>query len=456
MAYKIIMIGGGSYVWTPTLVNDLFLREGLRGSELVLVDIAPEPLDHLTAYCRMLNDELESGWSISSADLDKALPGADVVCVSISVGGLETFALDYRIPEAFGIYHTTGDTVGPGGISRTLRNVPVFLEIARKMEALCPGARMIHVTNPLAQITRAVCRASSVECVGLCHNYHGTRGFLADFLDVEPEAIEAVSVGINHGTWLKEITCKGRPVGAERLTVEAYRAYVERKISEKSKLETNTTDDILEIGDAWQKAYPYQMNFELFQILGTFPVGHPAHLSENLPYFLNDLEVMERHQIGRKGVLPRREKVREKQRERIVRMVEGSDPLEKKKLSHETFSVIVEALATGRPGRSIVNVPNRGQVSDLPRDVIVETWAEIASGTIRPVLSGPMPRGTLGWTTQIVEEEELAVEAALTGDRKVLEQALLISPLVQNKDCATELAAKLLEAHREYLPQFFQ
>jgi alpha-galactosidase len=140
MGCKVVIIGGGSYTWTPTLAGDLFLKKGLCGSELVLVDIDPAAAETMKKYCGLMADKAGTGWKIRVEDLETALRDATVVCISISTGGLKAMALDYDIPEKYGVYHTVGDSVGPGGISRTLRNIPVFLDIARKMERLCPDA----------------------------------------------------------------------------------------------------------------------------------------------------------------------------------------------------------------------------------------------------------------------------------------------------------------------------
>ncbi|MDD2442845.1 MAG: alpha-glucosidase/alpha-galactosidase, partial [Eubacteriales bacterium] len=148
MNKKIVFIGGGSVIWTPTFANDLFQQSSLAGSQLVLVDIDQDALRVLTAYCTRLSHQYQTGWSVASADLDAALEGADFVCLSISTGGFEAMHHDYTIPERYGVFHTVGDMAGPGGISRTLRNVPVFVQVARKMEQLCPDAWLIHVTNP--------------------------------------------------------------------------------------------------------------------------------------------------------------------------------------------------------------------------------------------------------------------------------------------------------------------
>ena len=450
MSCKIVMIGGGSYSWTPHLAKDLFLRESLDGSELVLVDIVPEAANDLRRYCELIAERIGCRWKIAVADIEDALTGADYVCVTISTGGLAAMDLDYRIPEEFGIYHTVADTVGPGGISRTLRNVPVFVEFARKMERLCPDAWMIHVTNPLTQLTRAVCKTSSIKCVGLCHGFSGSMSFLAQYFGVDYEDVDALCVGVNHYTWLKHITCKGRPA-AHRLSMKQYLEYEEKK---EGPLVTGTTDDEIDKALGMCEGLHRYLSFELFERFGVFPTLSCAHHAENLSFYLNDWDCIRKHRIRRKGVLPCRKDGYAEAQQKIRDIVSGKREPDELKLSRETFSEILESLHTGRASRVIVAMPNEGQVSNLPKDVVVETWAMASASGVFPVLSGPVPHPLAGMMQLIVDEQECSVEAALTGDRRKVVQALAVSPMVQNKDCVEELADRILAAHKDLLPQF--
>lgn len=452
MGFKVVLIGGGSYTWTPTLAGDLFLREALKGSHLSLVDINRETARGMKRYCDMMIDHLQVGWTVTVDDLETALQDANVVCVSISTGGLAAMDKDYHIPEKYGVYHTVGDTVGPGGISRTLRNVPVFLDIARKMEQICPDAWMIHVTNPLSQLTRAVSKATNIKVVGLCHNFSGTMSMLAGYFGVKHSDMDATSVGVNHYTFLKNITCKGRPVEHE-LSLERYVDYYKKK----NGLElTNTTDDILNkyLFDN-NKNMEYYFNFYLYEKLGVFPVGTSNHVVENLPYYCNDEELLKKFYIRRKGVLPRRQQLVDKRKKEIESILAGEQPLPKIKLSNEGLSLICEALVTGVPARTMVTMPNQGQITNLPLGVSVETWAVISGNGIHPVMSGEVPEVVAGSMLTIVNEQELAVEAALTGRRDLVYKAMRVSPQLADKEAAEQLADELLEANREYLPQFF-
>jgi len=451
MSTKAVMIGGGSVNWTPKLAQDLFLRPGLAGSELHLVDIDAEARALMQRYCSELARHSGTGWTVKASRLDEALDGADTVCVSISTGGLEAMQTDYTLPESFGVYQTVSDTTGPGGISRTLRNVPVFLGIAREMEKRCPHAWMVHVTNPLNQLTRAMTRYTPIKTVGLCHNYVSTHSFLAAYFGVDKRDIEANSVGVNHGTWLTGLSIKGAPPDPARMTVAACleyeAAHADRFIA------SNTTDDDIEamIGS---KMASRRLSFALYETFGVFPVGGVSHVAENFPFFLNDPEAMKRHAIHRKGVLPVRTGFREHNLKKVMARLEGREPWPERSLSAEEYSAVVESLHTGKVSKVMATCPNEGQVANLPAGVAVETWAMVDRLGVHPIQSGPIPMPLLGLMMSVVAEMETAVEAAVTGDIKKVEQALFASPMLYRKDQAAELARRFVEAHRAHLPQF--
>ncbi|MFA6135059.1 MAG: hypothetical protein WC869_13680 [Phycisphaerae bacterium] len=452
MGFRIVLIGGGSCMWTPILAQDLFLRPNLKGSELVLVDIDPKAVRLLETYCKILAEKVGTGWKVSVAGHAKALDGADFVCASISTGGFDAMHHDYTIPEKFGVYHTVGDTVGPAGISRSLRNIPVFVGFAQMMEKYCPDAWLVHVTNPLSQLTRAVCKTSSIKCVGLCHNWICTLKFLGRYFGVDYRDVEAVSVGVNHGSWMKDITVKGKPV-EHKLSLERYLKF---EAGKKAPAKTGTVDDLVNAMLKKSKSMEEYISFELFRQFGYFPVGEAPHVVENYPHFCNSPRTLKQHLVRRKGVLPGRTNWKEARRKEVVEMVKGTRPLPELEVSSEGLSAIADGVLTGNICREIVNMPNEGQITNLPHDVIVETLGVASYGKVTPILAGPIPAPLLGWMQTIVEEQELTVEAALTGDREKVIQALVVSPQLANKDCAPELADRLLQANRAFLPQFFK
>ncbi|HUD16201.1 MAG TPA: hypothetical protein VMQ59_03020, partial [Acidimicrobiales bacterium] len=196
---QITIIGGGSYQWTPELLADLLGTDSLRGAHIVLEDIDPVPLDKMRALAGKVNESLGSGATFdTTTDQRQALEGADFVIVTISTGGFDSMAVDLDVPARYGIRQSVGDTVGPGGINRSLRNIPVLVGVAEDMGKICPDAWMLNITNPMTCLTRAVCRQTSVKTVGLCHEVGNWSMDLAIALGKPAEAVSPTVAGVNH------------------------------------------------------------------------------------------------------------------------------------------------------------------------------------------------------------------------------------------------------------------
>lgn len=450
---KIVIVGGGSVLWTPRLGCDFLLEKALDGCELVLTDIDPEAAKLCAQYMRAANAQLKTHWKISVAGINSALKGADLVLVSISTGGFEAMAVDYGVPEKYGIYHSVGDTTGPGGISRTLRNVPVFVELARKMNKYCPDAWMLHVTNPLTQLTRAVERTGLIRTIGMCHEYTGALGLLKEFFGVPEKEIDSLCVGVNHFTVLKELTVKGVSDPFAKLTLQNY---IEFEKGRKKELCTGTVDDIVAQATARPgHVLPHYLNFMMAEQWGFFPLAGPSHVCESLPGINVDPEVLAQWSVYRKGVLPNRPQAKQDRRSKLEKALQEKTSIpEAESRSKEMVADAAVALLTGEPRRIIAACANRGQIDDLPREVTVETWALASRCGVHPVASGKVPLAVKGFMEQIICEEELAVEAALTGNFDALVQALTASPMVQDKRVAPALAKELLAGNRQHLPQF--
>jgi len=199
MAPRIVIIGGASLQWVPKLFLDIVNTPSLTESEIVLQDINPEPLPAMEDFVRHVNGLKGAGITArSTTDRRNALDGADYVVVCISTGAFESMRYDLEIPERHGIKQSVGDTVGPGGIMRALRNIPVLVDIARDMEDICPDAWMFNITNPMTTLCRAVTRETSVKTVGLCHEVTGAQFTLSQILDVDFRSFDFEVVGVNH------------------------------------------------------------------------------------------------------------------------------------------------------------------------------------------------------------------------------------------------------------------
>ena len=453
---KIVCIGGGSVLWTPRLCCDLLLEPSLDGSEICLVDIDPQALRLCSAYLKRAVRQNQLHWRITTSGIDRALKGADLVLVSISTGGFEAMSHDVLIPEKYGIFHTVGDTVGPGGISRTLRNVPVFLDIARRMNRFCPDAWLIHVTNPLNQLTRAVEKSGLIRTVGMCHEYTGIMNMLQNFFNLEKRSdIDSLCIGVNHFTVLKDLKVKGVRNPEALLTLDNYFNYEKNRSGE---LLAGTIDDaVIKAASAPGKTIPYYFNFYINEKWGFFPMASSCHVCESLPGCNISPENLANLNIYRKDVLPGRPQRKAERARKLEETLKSAEAIpEMQNRSNEMFCDAAVGLLTGEPRRVIAAMRNIGQAADLPPEVTVETWAVAGRNGINPVASGKIPVRAKGAMEQIIMEEELTVEAAMTGDFDTLIAALQNSPMVHDKSVIEPMARELLKANEIYLPQFKQ
>ena len=445
MSWKIAVIGGGSVLWMPRLGCDMFLEESLDGSELVLVDIDPAAAKLVQSYLQECVRVLDKKWKITIASEDDALKNADCVVVSISTGGFEAMDKDYTIPEQFGVYHAVSDTTGPGGIFRTLRNAPVFLKLAEKMAKLCPNAWMVHVTNPLSQLTRIVNASGLVRCCGLCHEVAGQLHQLQGFLGItDPNDLDANVVGVNHFTIFTELYSRTVKDPMAKIKLTDYMQY------RAGELGSGTVDDLVVKGGF--KEFPLYLNFYLKEILGVYPAAGTVHIAENFPRFFNDNELYKKFYLYRKGVLPERPNNKQAIVERLQKTLADKEvPRETANRSREMLCDVLVGLLTGEKRRVIATLPNAGQIGNLPREASVETWASVSLDTITPVLSGNIPMSCYGFMASVVAEQELTIQAALTKDRSLVRQALFASPLFHEKERVDELMNAMFDAEKEWI-----
>ncbi|MBV9597745.1 MAG: hypothetical protein JOZ87_12870 [Chloroflexi bacterium] len=435
---RICFVGGGSYNWMPKLLGDLALTPDLQGA-VVLHDINPTALEDIQRYGRKVFERHDSRFSIeTTTDLERGLDGAEFVVVTVTTGGLPTMAVDLDIPETYGIYQSVGDTVGPGGLSRALRNVPVMVGIAQAMERRCPDAWMLNLTNPLTVLTRVVTMTTRIKAMGLCHELFGVRGGLIRMFGGSPDDFEMRVAGVNHLIWLLDMTIRGRD------GLQMVRDFV----AEGRRV------PIPAARGGWHEPFVdrWKLKLALFDLYDALPAAGDRHLAEFFPYFLTDAT----HQGADYGVQLTRIADREQQvasaREAVRDAINGELPPVTR--SPEATADIVSAVANGRSTRTIVNLPNTGQIDNLPRGAVVETLAEITSAGAQPLTVGALPLGVLSTLEPHVVNQEMIVRAALEGDRQLALQAMANDPLVHDLTRARSILDELLVAHETYLPQF--
>lgn len=437
---RIAFVGGGSYQWGPKIILDVALSEELRGGTLVLHDINTEALDDMFAWGTRAAAEANADLTLErSPRLEEALEGADFVVLSISTGGLDATALDLEIPAKYGVVQTVGDTVGPGGHFRALRNIPVVVDIAKAMESVCPDAVLLNLTNPLTALTRAVTKATSIKAVGLCHELFSTLAMLSKMFDAPEDVINVRVAGVNHFIWVTDVSVQGRDV-----TEEAF-----RRISGGEAREIALNDAG---GDTDPFVNTWGFRTELCKLYGHLPAAGDRHLCEFMPGYLRDEKERERLDLRVTTVEVRRERLAA-DRERVRSMIQDQEPIPTGR-SREEISDIIAAMWTGKDSVNIVNLPNAGQVRDLPLGAVVETYGALNGAGASGIMFGELPSPVAALVHPHVFNQEATVHAGLTGDRDLAHKAFLNDPLVGNGPDASRLFDEMLDAQAAYLPQF--
>lgn len=434
---KIAFIGGGSMQWTALLAIDLALTDTLAGATLALHDIDAGALGLMTRVAERITTQLGRDLQIeATTDRAEALRGADFVILCVAIGGLAAMRNDLAIPWRYGVAQSVGDTVGPGGLARGLRHIPFAVQVAREMEQLCPHAWMLNLTNPMTTICRAITRATSIRTIGLCHEVGGVRHNLAKLFDVAPSTIEMSVGGINHLPALLHFTVDG--VDGARLL----RAWLAEHgpFAWASQRADDPLKDIF--------ADRLAVKLTIFEQTGVLFGAGDRHVAEFFPSFLTEAtNYGQRYGVLLTTIEQRQELLRQR-RVRTEQFVAGAtaEPLER---SGEQLAGVIAALAGGPAGRFVVNVPNQGQIDNLPRDAVVECMAEIGPLGLRPLAVGALPHAAYAAIAPHVARQELIVEAALTGRRAPALAALASDPLLRDPATVAPMLDALLAANAE-------
>ena len=449
---KVVLIGAGSASFTRGLVADLIRSE--IDTDLVLVDIDPTALGVAERLIRKMVDFKQSCIRVS-AHLDRrdALPGATVVICTIAVGGRRAWEKDVCIPRKYGIYAPVGDTVGPGGSSRAMRMIPAMVSIAHDVLELCPDALFFNYGNPMAAVCRAVRIATGANVVGLCHGVVDTARHLAQLMHVPLDAMQYNAVGINHETWFTQIRVNG--ADAMRHMGEIARERVAAAPAMDTPVGTNS---------GWSGANtPFGNGIDPFawQLLlkfGAFPAPLDRHVTEFFPQFFKDgtyyglrlgVDVFSFEDTiasGDRGY-------DEMQSDAFSPHPLDAAYFERIGGEHEQVVEIIQSIRADRGKVYSANLPNTGQVANLPMGSIIESPALANSTGLHPLMQQPLPPGIAGALVSRFQWVETIVEAALEGSRRKFIQAIILDGYVSSLSQAETLADDLLSAQAEYLPR---
>ena len=426
---RIAMIGAGSVTFAGRLLADLLSFPELGESTVTLMDVRAESLDLMAEYGRRLISANRSGVRLeTTGDRRRAIDGADYVIVMFQIGGVEPFRMDIEIPRHYGVDQTVGDTLGPGGIFRGLRTIPVFIEVCRDVAELSPGALLINYTNPMAILCWAAAAATPVRCVGLCHSVQHTSQQLAHYCGIPDEEVGFWVAGINHMAWFLRFERRGQ---------DAY--------------------PLLREAAARPEVYDQdRVRFEIFKHFGYFNTESSHHMSEYVPYFRKTPETAHRYLPQRWDYPTIWSRGWEARVEPVRRQLAGEEPLPAGR-SAEYGMQIIHSMETGTPRCVYANVSNAGYITNLPIGACVEVPCLVDRTGVHPCHVGDLPTQCAALNLSNINVQGLTVEAALSGDRQKVQQAVALDPLssaVLTLDGARAMTDELLAAERPWLPQF--
>ena len=439
---KIVLIGGGSYGWIPKIAKDMMLTEAISDSEFVLYDINKEAADLVAAFLSRLNEKLQTGAVVVPTDDKKtAFSGADYFVITISTGGLDAMAHDLAIPEEYGIYHTVGDTSGPGGWARTIRNFKVFEGLAADFAVYGNGAPVLNYTNPMTTLTDVLSRLYDGPVIGLCHGLFENVAKLAAIYRIEnPEEIALKYAGLNHFFWITE---------ARRGEIDIFSDLRKRVVEEG-------LTKILEKADDGKRnaAAPRELASALFSETGVMPYFGDRHTCEFFPCYITSRDAMEKYKIVRTTIDERRKGLKKRKTE-LETLLTDEIPSEYLTRSRETAADIISAHATGGAFIDVGNVPNVGQISNLPDGIVVETAVRVDRNGFSPICFGPLPESVLGFVEPYARAFTRTVDACMQRDKQMAVQALRMDPVCSHLtgERVAELGERLLNAHRQFIPE---
>ena len=457
MAPKITFIGGGSYQWTSKLLIDLVNMPSLVDAEIVIEDIDPAPIPRMLELVDHIAQVRGIGLhATGTTNQREAVEGADYVVVCISTGALESMGLDIAIPERYGIKQSVGDTVGPGGIVRALRNIPVMIDIARDMEQGCPDAWMLNLTNPMTTLTRSVLRETSITAVGLCHEVTLATFVLSLLLECDMRKMKLEISGVNHLPIITACDIEGSD-GLAMLAEMLEREDEVRREPIAFNFAEMMGHEAVSQGGEWTKAQLLDLNrvkLDIFRRTGALPGAGDRHLVEFFSGFLTEESGWGLDWGVQLTDMAERERWQDKHIAEFEAVL--ASPEVSRMPSGEMVAGLIDSRMRDKPRHYPVNIANTGQCPDLPNDVVVESMCTIDAKGVRGRDRAVVPPLIADTLRRVSLSQELTVEAAVSGSRDRVVDAMLVDPLAGRIDyqALQRMADEMLTATSKWLPQF--
>ncbi|MEE0944569.1 MAG: alpha-glucosidase/alpha-galactosidase [Clostridia bacterium] len=450
---KIAYIGGGSRGWAWKLMSDLAREEQLSG-EIRLYDIDFDAAKKNEIIWKKVEklDDCKAKWSCKAVPtLKEALTDVNFVVISILPGTFDEMESDVHLPEKYGIYQSVGDTAGPGGIVRALRTMPMFEEIALAVKEYSPDAWVINYTNPMALCLKALYMTfPEIKAYGCCHEVFGTQKLLSKALediegikDVHFKDIKVNVLGVNHFTWLTEAYYKD---------IDLFPVY-KRFCNKYSESGFELKDDENWMNKFFQTGERVKM--DLFKRFGYIAAAGDRHLAEFCPsyWYIANPDRVEEWGFGLTPVSWRKDN-QKKLFQESDRLISGEQEFEIKDSGEEGVKQIKALLGLG-DFTTNVNMPNVGQIPNLPLGTIVETNASLTSGMMKPVFAGEIPEEILPLISRAAAEQEAVAKAVKERNLDLAFDAFVSDSLVTiPQEQAKELFDAMIENTKSYLSMY--
>ncbi|MDD4889971.1 MAG: alpha-galactosidase [Phycisphaerae bacterium] len=436
---RITFIGAGSLGFTRGLVRDILTFPLLKDATLVLMDVNKERLDFARRACQSIVDRGNYPAKIvATLDRREALTGADAVMCTILAGDTSVWQHDILIPKKYGVDTNIGDTRSVSGIFRALRTIPVMVSIVKDMERCCPNAILLNYTNPMAMLCRAMQRTSKIQVTGLCHSVQGTAHMLATWIGATMDEITYVCGGINHQAFYVEFKRNGK---------DAYPA-IRKAVAKKEIYEKELVRN------------------EMFRALGYYVTESSGHNSEYNWWFRKRPELIKKYCTPKKKsnwnageyayILKEYLRRNREWKSDVKKWFAKGAPMSLDR-GHEYAASIVNARLGGEPYLFHGNVPNTGLITNLPNGVCVEVPVLANKRGFNSIHVGALPPQCAALNNISVAVEEMAVEAALTGDPTLVYQSVIYDPLsaaVLSLAEIKKMVQEMLLKNKNHLPQF--
>lgn len=449
---QVAYIGGGSRGWAWGFMMDLAMDESMCGVvRLYDIDKSAAQRNEIIGNKISAHRDAVSRWEYQVSDsLQEALTGADFVVISILPGTFEEMRSDVHLPERVGVYQPVGDTVGAGGFMRAMRTIPMYVEIAEAIKAYAPDAWVINYTNPMSLCVRTLYHVfPQIKAFGCCHEVFGTQKLLCAMLDTEcgipgvtRQELYTTVTGINHFTWLTRASYKG--LDLMPLYARFADKYYETGYDEGG--DHNWMNDHFKCAQ--------RVKFDLFRRYGAIAAAGDRHLAEfTAPWYTLNPDVVHEWKYQLTTVDWRVKDLGDRL-QRSDDLISGKEELVLKPSGEEGHLLLKAVIGLGDLV-SNVNIPNRGQIPNLPLGAVVETNALFGANRIEPVFAGAMPSNILPLVARHIYNQENTLVAALNCDRKLGFTTFMNDPqmaAVTVRD-GQKLFDDMLENQRAYLPK---